>query len=56
MAALANSYADNLLVRAGDVPLKERKPLVLLVREVRHDHLEAVSAFCRKREPYYTGE
>ncbi|MBI4288850.1 MAG: UbiX family flavin prenyltransferase [Chloroflexi bacterium] len=33
MSALAQSYADNLLVRAGDVTLKERKPLVLLVRE-----------------------
>lgn len=33
MAALANSYADNLLTRAGDVTLKERKLLVLVVRE-----------------------
>lgn len=33
MSAMANSYADNLLVRAGDVTLKERKPLILLVRE-----------------------
>ena len=33
MAALANSYTENLLVRAGDVTLKERKRLVLLVRE-----------------------
>jgi len=33
MSALANSYTDNLLIRAGDVTLKERKRLVLMVRE-----------------------
>ena len=33
MSALANSYLENLLIRAGDVTLKERERLVLVVRE-----------------------
>jgi 4-hydroxy-3-polyprenylbenzoate decarboxylase len=49
MSALANSYNDNLLIRAGDVTLKEGRKLALLVREMPFHlgHLESMVKLCR---------
>ena len=48
MSAIANSYSENLLIRVGDVTLKEKRQLLLLVREtpLHIGHLRNMERLC----------
>lgn len=49
LAAIATGYASDLVARAADVVLKERRPLVLMVREspLSEIHLENMTRLAR---------
>ena len=49
LSAIANSYNENLLIKAADVTMKERRKLVLIVREtpLHEGHLELMMRVTR---------